>query len=82
MQAQPGQPVTIVQVVEQPTQEISVADILLGSVGFVGMMLLGAMIVGLLAGAVLIAFQRLRPSNALNGQDAGDTQMHLSSPQH
>lgn len=75
----PGQPVTIVQVVEQPSREVSVADILLGSVGLVGLTLLAAAVVGLLAGAVLILFKRLRPGNRLNGQDADDTALHLSS---
>ncbi len=75
----PSQPVTIVQVVEQPSREISVADILLGSVGFVGLTLVAAAIVGLLAGAVLIFFKRLRPDNHLNGQDAADTALRLNS---
>lgn len=76
---QPAQPVTIVQVVEQPSREISVADILLGSVGFVGLALLAAAVVGLVAGAALILLQRLRPSNPLNGQDADETALHLNS---
>jgi hypothetical protein len=81
MQATPtqGQPVTIVQVVEKPSQEISVADILLGSVGFVGLALVTAAVVGLLAGAVLILLKRLRPSNHLNGQDAEETALRLNS---
>lgn len=75
----PAQPVTIVQVVEQPTREISVADVLVGSVGFVGLALLAAAIVGLVAGAMLILFQRLRPGNSLNGQDADGSALHLNS---
>jgi hypothetical protein len=76
---QPAQPVTIVQVAEQPTREISVADILLGSVGFVGLALLAAAVVGLVAGAFLILIKKLRPGNSLNGQDADETSLHLSS---
>ena len=75
-----AQPITVVQVVEKPTREISVGDILLGSVSFVGMALLAAAIVGLLAGGVLVWFKRLRPANRLNGQDADDTSLRLNTP--
>lgn len=74
-----GQTVTIVQVAEKPSQEISVADILLGSVGFVGLALVAAAVVGLLAGALMIVLKRLRPDNHLNGQDADQTALRLNS---
>ena len=76
--AAPAQPVTVVQVVERPTRETSVGDILLGSVGFVGFVLLAAFVVGILAGGLFILFQRLRPRNALNGQTAEDTALKLN----
>jgi hypothetical protein len=80
MQATPtqGQPVTIVQVVEQPSREISVADILLGSVGIVGLALVAAAVVGVIAGGLLILFKRFRPGNHLNGQDADETVLRLN----
>jgi hypothetical protein len=53
------QPVTpiVVRVVEEPTRETSVADILLGAVGFVGFVLIAAAVVGLLAGGLFILFR-------------------------
>jgi len=50
------QPVTptLVEVVEEPTRETSVADILMGAVGFVGFVLLAAAVVGLVVGAVFV----------------------------
>lgn len=57
------QPVTpfLVEVVEEPTRETSVADILMGAVGFVGFVLLAAAVVGLVAGAVIVYYKHFRP---------------------
>ena len=58
--AQPPQPFTpiIIKVVEQPTKEISVADILTGSVGITGLFLLGAALLGFVLGGAFILFRR------------------------
>lgn len=69
----------MVQVVEPPTRETSVGDILLGSVGFVGFVLLAALLVGLLAGGLFIAMKRLRPGNTFNGQNADESSLKLNS---
>ncbi len=59
---QPVQPMTpiIVKVMEAPTQEISVADILMGSVGITGLFLICAALLGFLLGGGFIAFRRWR----------------------
>lgn len=74
-----AQSVTVVQMVERPTRETTVGDILLGSVGFVGIVLLAALVVGLLAGSVFIFVKRLRPDNAFNGQTAEDAALKLNA---
>jgi uncharacterized membrane protein len=68
-----------VQVVAPPTRETGVGDILLGSVGFVGFVLLAAFLVGLVAGGAFILVKRLRPDNAFNGQSADESSLKLSS---
>lgn len=50
----------VVRVVEPPTKETSVADILMGAVGFVGFVLIAAFVVGLVAGGVFILVRKLR----------------------
>jgi hypothetical protein len=57
---QPPQPITpvIVKVMDAPTKEISVADVLVGSVGITGLFLLGAVVFGVLLGGAFIAFRR------------------------
>lgn len=71
---QPAQPVTpvIIRVVEQPSKEISVADILMGSVGITGMFLLGALLLGFVLGGLFILFRRWRESHdeSAPGEDA------------
>jgi hypothetical protein len=57
---QPAQPLVpvIVQVVAEPAREISVADILMGSVGLTGLFLVGGALFGFGLGAALILFRR------------------------
>ena len=59
---------TFVQVVEQPTPETNVADILIGAVGLVGFVLVLAAVVGVIAGALFIAYRKLRPASAFHDQ--------------
>jgi hypothetical protein len=78
---QEAQPITVVEVVAPPTRETSVGDILLGSVGFVGFVLLAALLVGLIAGGLFILVKKLRPGNTFNGQNADESSLKLNSLQ-
>ena len=53
------QPVMI-QIVEQPVESTTVADVLIGSVGLTGALILGALVLGLLFGGALIGVKKLR----------------------
>ena len=77
---QPAQPVVpiIVRVVAEPTKEISVADILMGSVGITGLFLLGAALLGFALGGMLILFRRWQAAHALD--DDGNTAFQLTQP--
>jgi hypothetical protein len=50
----------IVRVVEPPTPETTVADVLLGAVGLVGIVLLAAFVVGIVAGGLFILVKHMR----------------------
>ena len=67
MQQAPG-PV-IVRVVEQPVHETTISDVIFGSLGLVGVMLIAAALFGLLLGGSLILFKRLRRRDALDPDD-------------
>jgi hypothetical protein len=71
-------PVTplVVKVVDSPTQETTVGDILLGAVGLVGVILLLAALVGFIAGGVFILVRKRLDSNASNEDREG---LRLSS---
>jgi hypothetical protein len=79
---QPAQPITplIVKVMDAPTKEISVADILMGSVGITGLFLLGAAIFGFLLGGAFIAFRRWRDRR--DEGEPGSEIFHLTRPPH
>jgi len=55
----PGKPI-IVQTIHQPpvTREITMGDVVLGSVGFVGLVMIVAAIAGLLVGLVVVLRKR------------------------
>jgi hypothetical protein len=68
LQQPPPQPI-IVRVVEQPVHETTISDVIVGSLGLVGVLLLAAAIFGLLLGGSLILFKRLRHRDALDPVD-------------
>ena len=57
----PGKPI-IVETIHQPpvTREITMGDVVLGSVGFVGLVMIVAAIAGLLVGLVVVLRKRAR----------------------
>ncbi len=71
--AQTAQPLTpiIVKVIDKPAKEISVADVLVGSVGITGIFLIGAALLGLALGGMFILFRRWQASRDVDSQ-AGD----------
>ena len=60
MDAQQPKPI-VVQVIETPaTEETTAADILIGSIGLTGVLLLVALVLGGALGGALIGYKRLR----------------------
>jgi len=66
-------PSIIVRVVEQPVHETTIADVIFGSLGLVGILVVSAAILGLALGGALIAFKRFRRRDGL------DTTEHAAS---
>jgi hypothetical protein len=56
---QPSNPI-MVRVVETPVESTTVADVLIGSLGLTGALLLAAAVLGGLLGAILIGIKLLR----------------------
>jgi hypothetical protein len=50
----------MVKLVEQPAHEVTVADVILGSLGIAGLMTLAAVVLGVAVGLVLIRRSRNR----------------------
>lgn len=78
MQPEPFTPI-VVQVVDEPSREMGMGDVLLGAVGVVGAILIAALVFGLVVGWAFILFQRWRPENAFNGQTADESTLKLNS---
>jgi hypothetical protein len=62
-------PSIIVRVVEQPVHETTISDVIFGSLGLVGVLLVSAAILGLLLGGGLILFKRLRRRDGIDPND-------------
>ena len=56
---QPASPI-IVRVVEEPVEQTTIADVLIGSLGLTGAMLLAAAVLGAILGGILIGIKLLR----------------------
>lgn len=56
----------IVRVVEQPVHETTISDVIFGSLGLVGVLLIAALMFGLLLGGGLILFKRIRHRDGLD----------------
>jgi hypothetical protein len=82
MQPQPVTPLTpvIVKVVPTPTPEVGVVDILVGSLGLTGLIVVASLLVGLVVGGLLIAYSRWRINRQPDGETSDATQLNLSSP--
>jgi uncharacterized protein YacL len=61
---QANQPI-LVRVVEQPVHETTISDVIFGSIGLVGVLLLAALLLGLLLGGGLILVKRMTARDGL-----------------
>lgn len=50
----------MVRVVEEPVRSTTAADVLLGAIGLTGALIVGAVVLGALFGAVLIGVKKMR----------------------
>jgi hypothetical protein len=69
----PQQAPIIVRVVEQPVHETTISDVIFGSIGLVGVLLVSAALLGLLLGFSLIAIKRLRARDGLDAQGEAES---------
>lgn len=76
MTLQPVTPV-VVKVIDAPSQETSVADILVGAFGLVAIVLVAAALIGLVAGALFFQARRWRRDAEGPGDAAA---LNLSAP--
>ena len=56
----------IVRLIEEPTPEVTVSDVIIGSLGVAGAMTLAAVVLGLLFGALLILRSRRRAAQPVD----------------
>lgn len=76
-QSQPNDPI-MVRVVEQPVHETTISDVVFGSIGLVGVLLLAALVLGVLLGGGLILVKRLTARDELDAE--GDAEKLRVTP--
>jgi hypothetical protein len=62
----------IVQVVQQPVEATTVADVLIGAIGLTGMLVLIAVLLGGALGGILIKMKQLRARKVADGTPDSD----------
>jgi hypothetical protein len=67
-----GSPI-IVRVVEQPVHETTISDVVFGSIGLVGVLLVAALLLGLALGGGLILFKRLAARDGLDARGEAES---------
>ena len=63
----------IVRVVEQPVHETTISDVILGSLGLVGVLLAAALLLGLLLGGGLVLFKRMTARDGIDPHREADS---------
>jgi hypothetical protein len=63
-----GQPVTIVEVVEEPASSIDMIQVAVAAFGLTGVIMAAALVAGLLAGAIFIWYRRRRPASTIEAR--------------
>jgi hypothetical protein len=69
----------IVRVVEQPVHETTISDVIMGSLGLVGVLLVSALLLGLLLGGALLIYKKLMARDGLDA--ARDAQTFRVTPE-
>jgi hypothetical protein len=69
----------IVRVVQSPTKELNVADLIVSGLGLTGLILIGSLLVGGALGGLFVLFKLWRPQNPFNGQASQTHGLHLTS---
>ena len=62
------------------TEEITVADVLVGAFSFTGVIIVVAVMLAFAFAGGLIWFRKLNPTNSLNGEESARTRLALNQP--
>jgi hypothetical protein len=75
------QPVTpVVQIAPTPSNEVGVADVLLGSIALIGALIVAALLVGLVTGGLFIMLRKWREARTPDAAETQATRLNLSEP--
>ena len=66
--ATPGQPVSIIEVMQEPTASIDMIQVSLAAFGLTGLIMGAAIVAGLAAGALFIWYRRRRPVSTIEAR--------------
>ncbi len=66
--ATPGQPVTIIELIEEPASSIDMIQVAVAAFGLTGVIMSAALVAGLVAGALFIWYRRRRPATTIEAR--------------
>jgi hypothetical protein len=72
----PSSPI-LVRVVGPATDEMTLADVIIGALGLTGAITLGALVLGVILGGLFILYRRRHPHNHFNGESSDELSLHL-----
>jgi len=68
----------IVRVIDEPIHQTTISDVIIGSLGLVGVMLVSALLLGLFLGGALVLYKRLTAKDGLDAN--GDAESLRVTP--
>jgi hypothetical protein len=75
------QPVTpVIQVNPEPRDEVGVADVLVGAIALIGVLIVAALLVGLATGGIFILLRKWRERNSSDANEPQAIRLNLSPP--
>jgi hypothetical protein len=70
----------IAEVIDAPTRETTVADVIIQALGITGVIIIGALLAGLTLAGLFIWMRRARPDNPFNGTGSERLRLGLDPP--
>lgn len=69
----------VYEIIDNTTPQTTVADVVIGAFGIVGVIAAGAVLLGVAFGGVLLTLKKMRGEDEISSEGSGSVRLHLNS---